>query len=162
MQKFSPPPATLLISGLTLLLIAGVVFLPPESAPDESSDVYSPPVSQVADVVFQPEEPSGYLMDLQVPETTYYISKTSGTVGSLTTVGSCITYNGGSGQFSYYYYQVSSGGVETLKYSGTQSGYWPGCIAGVVFTVSANSKVRAEVVGNTNTGIHSIHQFNHW
>lgn len=122
MQKSSPPIVSLLVSCSGLLLVAGAVFLPSETDSGKSLGLHSPVALPVTEVVFESKRP--YLMDVQISSSQSTVTKTSSVLHSNRTVGSCITYTGGSGTYGFYYYEVPSSGSNILKATGYVTGPW--------------------------------------
>ncbi len=145
-------------SSLKIPISTAANLVPVVSASTESLPASTP--------LFGTAEILPYLMDVQIGSGDAYLSKTSGSVGSYTTVGSCITYQGGSGEsYGAYYYELPSGGGSTLRWSDQITGPWTGCWCAAmpcapVFSVSANSKVRVDIV--SNSGVTSVHQVDVW
>ena len=161
-----------LISFLSISLLALLVntttssqdYFSTESIPVETVSNEQTLTFPNADGTKEARKSSAFLMDVDVDASDAYLSQTSGSVGSKTTISSCIVFQTGSGESAYwYYYEVpSGGGSETLKWSNPDPGTpWTGCAYNntgnePVFTVATNSKVRVQVV--SNSGIEHVHQ----
>lgn len=148
--------ATLLTIGLAMVLLAA--FIPNPSIPGAKESRAFLPAQDKSQ-----EAPIAYLMDVQIASSQSSLTKTSSSVGSSTNIGSCITYQWGSGEtYGFYYYEVpSGGGGDILKASGYVTGPWSGChFYSPTFTVNTNSAVKVVIV--SNSGVQSVHQVDAW